>query len=161
MFSIMDRSRLTGPVLVLIASLAMFGCSSSAGGPHLGLRTPAQASRFITSVAKHGNPDRWALVAGASTIAARVWAERAAVADIGSRVRREGSEWGCGLLVGSVNSSSFGVFSRGDHEALANVAETSGATPAQVQAVFSDVSKLSLPDLRKVTAALCPNEYFE
>jgi hypothetical protein len=143
----------------VLAVAVSVGCSG-ARARRQELRTPVQASLFLTSVARRGGVEDWQPAPGVSAAANRVWAEREAIADLGARIRREGGEWGCELAAGSVRASSFGVFSAGDRQSLAEAAAQSGAKQTQIEAFFADELKLSLRDLRAVTVAVCPEADF-
>lgn len=124
------------------------------------LRTRTQASRFIASVARDGGAGRWVLAVGASAVARRVWSESDAIEDLGARIRHEGGEWGCELAAASYRVGHVGVFSVGDRRALASEAITSGATQAQVDAFYTDITKMWMKDVRETTSAVCPYPYF-
>jgi len=156
--SYVDRARILGSMLAVATAVAVAGCSN-ANRHRLELRTPAQSSRFLASVARHGNVEDWALAPGASSAATRVWSEGAAIEDLGARIRREGGNWGCELAASSFRVGSVGVFSVGDRQSLANEAAISGAKDAQIKAFYSDILKMSMADLRELTASVCPNAY--
>jgi len=107
-----------------------------------------------------GDVKDWSLAAAASPTAARVWAERAVIADLGGRLRKEGSDWGCELSASSFRVGHVGTYSVGDREALARQAVEAGAKTAQVKAFEADFLKMAMADLREVTAAVCHEAYF-
>jgi hypothetical protein len=121
------------------------------------LRTGEQATNFIVNIARGGAIGGWRLATGAGGDATRVWAERAAIQDLGVSVRREGRTWACEFAENSIRlRSSFGVFSAADRRSLADTATILGAKSERVNELLSDVLKLSVPDLSKATAAACP-----
>lgn len=121
------------------------------------LRTSGQSTNFIVSIARGGSSDDWHLTDGADSDAIRVWAERAAIGDLGIRLRREGRTWACELVENSIRlRNSFGLFTKGDRESLANTAKILGAEPGPIEALSSDVLRLSISDLTTASATLCP-----
>jgi hypothetical protein len=148
----MDFARLPVFGLALMAAL-LVGCANPKE-----LRTSGQSTSFIANVARGDSVDGWRLAAGASGDATRAWAERGAIADLGVRLRREGRTWACEFAENSIRlRSSFGVFSTGDRTGLAQTAKALGAKSEQVNALLSDVLKLSVSDLREARAAICPS----
>ncbi len=156
----MSKSRLSGSVALIVAlCAAVLGCAGSSATKQQ-LRTSAQSEAFIAAVARHGEADGWTLSAGASPSATRVWAERAAIADLGTRLRREGGEWGCELAANTFRVGHVGIYSVGDRQVLADHAVEAGAAKPQVKAFEADFLKMSMADLREATAAVCPGAYF-
>lgn len=139
--------------VVVAATMGVAGCST-ADDPHLELRTPAQASTFLATVARHGDVEDWKLAPRASTAAAREWGERGAIANLGARIR-EGA-WGCELAERTLKNIIHPPFSEGDRRAMTVLAKLNGAKDDQIEPVFSDALKMSVGDLREVTTVLCP-----
>lgn len=158
MVSIMRRTvLLMGPIA---AGLLGAGCASTSA-PRSRLGSPAQAERFVVSVASGADAGAWAVPAGAAGPAARAWQERRAIADLGSMLRHEGGAWVCELARSSYQVTAVGIFTSGDRRPIASAARSSGASEAQIQTAFADVERISRANLRAAINAICPYSYLE
>ena len=137
-------------LLILLAAV-LVGCSGSSSDE---LRTPAEATSFISAIARGGAAADWRLSTGASSAATRVWSERAAIADIGLRLRRLKKAWACEFAEGSAVMGD-GKLSPGDGIAVTGIAEQKGAKPAEVGPMLTDAFRIYGPDLAKTTTAVC------
>ncbi len=147
----MNLARLS--VCLLALGSLLVGCSNAKE-----LRTSAQSADFIKSVVEGGEAGAWRLAGNANGDATRAWSERDAIHDLGATLRLHGTQWACELTEDSVRlRRSFGQYTTGDRVAQAHTAKALGATSAQVSATFADVLKLSISDLDKARAALCPS----
>jgi hypothetical protein len=148
----MDLDRLS-ICSVALAGALLVGCSTAKDE----LRTPGQSTSFIVNVARGGKISDWRLVSGASSDAARTWSEREAIHDLGTGLRLEGTAWACEFAENSIRlRTALGPFSTGDQRSLVETAEGLGAKRERVNALLSDVLKLSVADLSKARAAVCP-----
>lgn len=136
-----------------IAVAAAAGCGSSEAPGEL--RTSAQTNRFVADIAHGGSTTSWHLVDKPERVAARAWSERAAIADLSTRIRAlRGAVWACDLVEGSVQIG-FGRFTEGDRITVVSIARQKGAKPAQIQPMIADIVKIANPDLRVLSTTLC------
>jgi hypothetical protein len=141
-------SRLLPPLVAGVAIL-LAGCSNSHE-----LHTPSEANSFIVAVARGENTADWHLAQGAGQDAARVWAERGAIHDLGRRLRHIKAAWACEFAEGS-GVIGFGKFTEGDRLAVTEIAKNKGAKPVEIHPLLADVRALANSDLKAATAAVC------
>jgi hypothetical protein len=149
-----DLSRL--PVWMLLAASVMIVGCSSAKDPHR-LSTRSDASRFVADVARGGELARWQLASGASSDATRVWSERSAIQDMGSRLRHTKAPWACEFAEDASVLYRFGKFSVGDRYGVSTIARNKGAKPGEIRPLLNDVLQMTGSDLAQLTTAACGN----
>jgi hypothetical protein len=135
--------------LPVVATIVLAGCSDSKE-----LSTPSHAKAFIADVTRGNRAADWRLAPSASPEAKRAWKERAAIQDMGRRLRQTKAAWACELAEGSSTIGASG-FTEGDSIAISQIAKRKGAKSTEVDPLIADVFKLSIPDLKTLTAAAC------
>jgi hypothetical protein len=134
-------------------ALALAGCSGSAAPGEL--RTSSEAQHFVADIARGGSTASWHLTSKAQGDALRAWAEQAAIADFGARIRGlRYAIWACDLAEGSAQIG-YGRFTEGDRITVVSIARHKGAKPAQIDPLVADVTKIANPDLQIASTALC------
>jgi hypothetical protein len=136
-------------MLALLATV-LGACSQSRE-----LRTQGQASGFVVQVAGGESPGSWSLASGPTPEAAQAWADRSTIADLGHRLRAEGSAWTCEFAHKSVGLGSIGYFNENDSGIMTREATGMGIKPGLVAATLHDVVALRFRELVLVTTSIC------
>jgi hypothetical protein len=136
---------------VALAAAALTGCSR----PAKELRTSRQATGFVASIAKGGNPAGWRLARDATSSARQAWSDRVTIRDLGARLHHESYIWTCAFAKKAAEAHAVGPFSVGDREGVLESARLEGAKPSEIAPMLHDVSTLPESELVQVTAAVC------
>jgi len=137
-------------LLALVAATALAGCSQSRE-----LKTQGQAAGFVVQVAGGESPSNWTLASTPSAEAAQAWTNRAVSANLGRRLRREGSAWACEFAHKSVGLGSIGYFDENDSGIVSREAAQMGVAAPQIAQTLHDVVALHFRELVLVTTSIC------
>jgi hypothetical protein len=125
------------------------------------LQNAQQAKRFIVDVAKGRSPDSWELADNAAAKADHAWADRNAIARLGSALRQHGTEWGCKAAkrvhqAHELLSDAGQRMSITERTGLKAEAELrGGASASEAEMLIKQAESLTDSELVAVTAKLC------
>ncbi len=140
-----------GAIAAAIAiAAALSGCSSSRE-----LRTRGQAAGFTVEVAGGEPASDWRLAAKATPAATQAWADRRQIADLGRRLREEGSAWTCEFAHKSVGLGSLGNFDETDSGIQTREGAAKGIAPERVAATLSDIVTMHFREFVLLTTSIC------
>ncbi len=140
------RSAATALSLVIVLG----GCSSSRE-----LRTQGQAAGFAVEVAGGEPASDWSLAAKPTPGAAQAWADRRQIADLGRRLREEGSAWTCEFAHKSVGLGSIGSFNENDSGIETREGAAKDIDPKRVAATLNDIVTMHFREFVMITTSIC------
>jgi hypothetical protein len=134
----------------MLLAAAFGGCSEGRE-----LRTPGQAAGFVVEVAGGESPGNWKLASKPAAEAAQAWSDRAAVDDLGHRLRSEGSSWACEFAHKSVSLGSIGYFNENDSRIETMEATGLGVRSDRISATLHDIVTMPYQEFVLVTTSIC------
>jgi hypothetical protein len=146
----MDHCHVAKWLLPLAAATALAGCSQSRE-----LQTQGQTAGFVVQVAGGESPTSWKLASTPSTEAAQAWANRSTIADLGRRLRSEGSTWACEFTHKSVGVGSLGDFDEEDSGIVSRQAAAMGVGHQKIAQTLHDIVALHFRELVLVATSIC------
>jgi hypothetical protein len=145
-----DRWCVAKWLLPLAAATALAGCSQSRE-----LQTQGQTAGFVVQVAGGESPTNWKLASTPSAEAARAWASRSTIADLGRRLRSEGSAWACEFAHKSVGLGSIGYFNENDSGIVSRQAAEIGVDHRKITQTLHDIVALHFRELVLAVTSIC------
>jgi hypothetical protein len=151
-------------VVLATAATMLAGCSDSSSRQ---LRTPAQSAGFVAEVASGEPYGDWSLASDASQQAARAWAARTRIADLGRKLRSatpllsptyQELTWTCVMAHELISLGTVGgitSFNHDDVEIVTKQALQSGVEQNRIPAMIHDASTVPFRDLALATSVVC------
>jgi hypothetical protein len=139
-------------MVLTISLLAMVlgGCSDSRE-----LRTQGQAAGFVVEVAGGESAAAWKLGPKPTVDAILAWSNRDKIADLGRRLRSEGSKWTCEFAQKSIGLGSIDSFNKNDSHIETRDATEMGVPKDLITPTLQDIVTLHYREFVLIATSIC------
>ncbi|HEV7937729.1 MAG TPA: hypothetical protein VGP18_06865 [Solirubrobacteraceae bacterium] len=148
-------NRLASPTRLAISTIALLaivlgGCSDGRE-----LQTQGQASGFVVQVAGGESAGDWKLGSKPTVEASLAWSNRAIIADLGRRLRSEGSKWTCEFAHESIGLGQNGYFDENDFGIMTRNGAEMGVPKNLVSPTLRDLVTLHFREFVLIATSIC------